>query len=102
MEIQKIHNPISSDAISTNSISSELRASQQKSSQMAQADVTAHAPKQASISQDWQLLEKSQLALQALDDVDTDKVNALREAIKNGDFNLDLAQIADKMIKQHG
>ncbi|QDE30285.1 flagellar biosynthesis anti-sigma factor FlgM [Shewanella polaris] len=96
MEIQKIHSTINTDSIST-----EVRANKHKNNQTTQTETATPAPKQG-ISQYWQLLEKSQVALQMLDDVDTDKVNALRDAIKNGDFNLDLAQIAEKMIKQHG
>ncbi|KVW99801.1 flagellar biosynthesis anti-sigma factor FlgM [Shewanella frigidimarina] len=97
MEIQKIHSTISTDSIST-----EVRAHKHKNNQTLQTEVVTSAPKQTSISQDWQLLEKSQVALQSLDDVDTNKVNALRDAINNGDFNLDLAQVAEKMMKQHG
>lgn len=92
MEIQKIHS----------AINAEIGVSKRKTDQVPQAEVATPAQKPASISQDWQLLEKSHLALQQLADVDTDKVNALRASIANGSFTLDLAEIAEKMLKQHG
>ncbi|ABE56928.1 hypothetical protein Sden_3653 [Shewanella denitrificans OS217] len=93
MEIQKIPSALSAE-ISTNK-------GQQAPTQAGAAVVTT-APKQATISKDWQLLEKSQNALHALDDIDTDKVSALRESLKNGSFELDLEKIAEQMLNQHG
>jgi negative regulator of flagellin synthesis FlgM len=93
MEIQKIPSAISTE-INTNK-------GQQAPTQAGTPVVTAVA-KQASISKDWQLLEKSQTALHALDDIDTDKVSALRESLKNGSFELDLEKIAEQMLNQHG
>lgn len=59
-------------------------------------------PAQLSISQDWQSLEQSQQALQQLDDMDHDKIAALRQSLQDGSFSLDLDLIADKMLNQHG
>ncbi|MBB1268382.1 flagellar biosynthesis anti-sigma factor FlgM [Shewanella sp. SR44-3] len=93
MEIQKIHSALSAEIGSNKG---------KQAPAQAQSSVVTAAPKQATISKDWQLLEKSHDALQALDDVDTDKVNALRESLKSGAFKLDLEQIAEKMLNQHG
>lgn len=63
---------------------------------------TRSVPAQLSISQDWQSLEQSQQELQQLDDVDLDKIAALRQSLQEGSFSLDLDLIADKMLNQHG
>lgn len=75
---------------------------------------SAHAPKKLvgadnlpastrqDISNDWQLLEQTQKELHTISDVDTDKVAAIRQALSNGNFELSLDKIADKILIQHG
>lgn len=75
---------------------------------------SAHAPKKQvgadnlpastrqDISNDWQLLEQTQKELHTISDVDTDKVAAIRQALSNGNFELSLDKIADKILIQHG
>ncbi|MCE9686236.1 flagellar biosynthesis anti-sigma factor FlgM [Shewanella sp. AS16] len=90
MEIHKI-----GSTLSTEMTSGKSRAS-------APPQEISHLPPQQVISQDWQLLEQSQQDLGQLADVDSAKVDALRQALKDGSFDLDLSAIADKMISQHG
>ncbi len=63
----------------------------------------APLPKQReAISDDWQLLEQAEQELAGLSDVDMDKVNALRSALTEGRFELDLNDLAQSMLEQHG
>lgn len=55
-----------------------------------------------SISPDWKLLETSKQDLKHTDDVDLEKVAALKQALKDGTFDIDASQIASAMLKQHG
>ncbi|MBY5991984.1 flagellar biosynthesis anti-sigma factor FlgM [Ferrimonas balearica] len=55
-----------------------------------------------SISGDWQLLEQAEQELATIDEVDMDKVNALRAALSEGRFDLNLADLAQSMLEQHG
>ncbi|GAA4888711.1 flagellar biosynthesis anti-sigma factor FlgM [Ferrimonas pelagia] len=59
------------------------------------------AERKDSISDDWQLLEQANQELSQLADVDMDKVNAMRAALKDGSFELDLADLAGQMLGQH-
>ncbi|MBY6093271.1 flagellar biosynthesis anti-sigma factor FlgM [Ferrimonas balearica] len=54
------------------------------------------------ISDDWQLLEQAEQELAGLNDVDMDKVNALRNALSNGQFELNMNDLAKSMLEQHG
>ncbi|WP_299489609.1 flagellar biosynthesis anti-sigma factor FlgM [uncultured Shewanella sp.] len=54
------------------------------------------------VSEDWELLARSQPQLQQIDGVDQAKVDALRQSLKDGTFDLDLGKITEAMINQHG
>ncbi|MBY5920014.1 flagellar biosynthesis anti-sigma factor FlgM [Ferrimonas balearica] len=88
-----------------NKLSSNFPASlaAQKSPISSPETSAAPLPKQKdAISEDWQLLEQAEQELATLNDVDMDKVNALRSALSEGRFELDLNDLAQSMLEQHG
>lgn len=95
MEINKINSAIGAEI---GAKKSNVNAQTAPAPEAATPPVSA----QLSISQDWQSLEQSQQALQQLDDVDHDKIAALRQSLQDGSFSVDLDLIADKMLNQHG
>lgn len=44
--------------------------------------------------------QRARQALAAIDDVDEDKVRAIKDRINSGRYRIDAGQIADKMIRQ--
>lgn len=63
---------------------------------------TVKANQAINISSDWQLVENGLEKLQQVNDVDLAKVQALRESLQQGNFKIDLSQVSEKMINQHG
>ncbi|MFT5787985.1 MAG: negative regulator of flagellin synthesis FlgM [Shewanella sp.] len=64
----------------------------------------AAAPIQAQqeVSEDCRLLEHTQNSLEQLPDFDLSRVEQLRQSLVDGSFELDLEQLAETMVQQHG
>ncbi|MBY6185920.1 flagellar biosynthesis anti-sigma factor FlgM [Marinobacter hydrocarbonoclasticus] len=77
-------------------------ATQKSPAQPSEAPLAAQPKGKDPISDDWQLLEQAEQELAGLSDVDMDKVNALRSALSEGRFDLDLNELAQSMLEQHG
>ncbi|MDO6679622.1 MULTISPECIES: flagellar biosynthesis anti-sigma factor FlgM [unclassified Shewanella] len=96
MDINKISSPVTADMGTTKS----------KASNTPQPEVAELKPRQMptpnAVSDDWQLIEKTQPQLAQVSDFDADKVAELRQALKEGSFSLDIAKIAEAMKQNHG
>ncbi|QFU20481.1 flagellar biosynthesis anti-sigma factor FlgM [Shewanella eurypsychrophilus] len=94
MEIQKINS----------AISTEISTKKEQTQTPIQADKNERTeiPTQKTVSDDWQLMSRSQPELQQLDEVDQTKIDELRQSLKTGTFKLDLDAISEAMLQQHG
>ncbi|MCL1140464.1 flagellar biosynthesis anti-sigma factor FlgM [Shewanella pneumatophori] len=93
MEISKLNS----------TIHTELATSKNKTpvTQVADAPVPAMLPQQE-VSDDCRLIEAAQPQLEQLPDFDLSKVAQVRQSLIDGSFKLDLEQLAETMVQQHG
>ncbi|WP_394202840.1 flagellar biosynthesis anti-sigma factor FlgM [Shewanella waksmanii] len=94
MEITKVNSPLSAE------VGVNKRAQQPVPTNEQPAKSNAGAAQ--STSEDWQLLVEAKPQLAEIADVDSDKVAALRQALTDGSFRIDLDEIASAMLRQHG
>lgn len=96
MEINKINSALNAEvgsSLGQTATKAELKPVESQVRQIA-------TPK--AVSEDWELLARSQPQLEIMDDVDQAKVDALRQSLKDGTFDLDLAKVTEAMFNQHG
>ncbi|MCL1124791.1 flagellar biosynthesis anti-sigma factor FlgM [Shewanella surugensis] len=96
MEINKINSALNAEVGASMS-----QTSTKAEPQPAQSQVKPIATPKA-VSDDWELLARSQPQLQQIDDVDQAKVDQLRQSLKDGTFDLNLGKVAEAMFNQHG
>ncbi|WP_298774699.1 flagellar biosynthesis anti-sigma factor FlgM [uncultured Shewanella sp.] len=96
MEINKINSALNAEvgsSLGQTATKAELKPVENQVRQIA-------TPK--AVSEDWELLARSQTQLEKMDDVDQAKVDALRQSLKDGTFDLDLGKVTEAMFNQHG
>ncbi|WP_144212048.1 flagellar biosynthesis anti-sigma factor FlgM [Shewanella donghaensis] len=96
MDINKISSPVTADMGTTKS-----KANNTPKPEVVELSPRA-MPTQNAVSDDWQLIEKTQPQLAQVDDFDADKVAQLRQALQQGTFSLDVEQLAEAMKQTHG
>ncbi|RTR38294.1 flagellar biosynthesis anti-sigma factor FlgM [Shewanella canadensis] len=94
MEINKINSALSTE-ISTKKESATLPELKDKKP-------VSQALPQKAVSDDWHLLARSQTQLQQIEDVDRTKMAEIRQSLRDGSFELNLAAISESMLQQHG
>ncbi|MCL1050891.1 flagellar biosynthesis anti-sigma factor FlgM [Shewanella abyssi] len=57
---------------------------------------------QQEVSEDCKLLEHTKYSLEQLPDFDLNKVEQIRQSLVDGSFELNLEQLAETMVQQHG
>lgn len=94
MEITKVNSPLSAEV----GVNKRAQTHYQRDEQQAKPNPSVTK----STSDDWQLLDQAKPQLAQLAEVDSDKVSGLRQAIANGTFRIDIGEIAEAMLRQHG
>lgn len=71
----------------------------QAKSQAAGTNTASTPPADLSLTEAARNLLDIQAAMEKIDDVDTAKVDAIRQAIEEGSYEIDTANLADNLIK---
>ena len=92
MEISKLNS----------TIHTELAMSKSKTPVIPLAEASAVIKPQQEVSDDCRLIESAQPQLEQLPDFDLGKVAQIRQSLIDGSFELNLEQLAETMVQQHG
>lgn len=95
MEINKINSTINTEMGTSRSKTSSFVLPQETQA------VVAQKP-QAEVSDDCKLIAHNQPQLAEMDDVDLDKVAEIRQSLIDGSFDIDIEQMVDAIVQQHG
>ncbi|QQX80534.1 flagellar biosynthesis anti-sigma factor FlgM [Shewanella sp. KX20019] len=74
----------------------------QSAAPMPEKPVAVPIKAQQEVSEDCKLLEHTKYSLEQLPDFDLNKVEQIRQSLVDGSFELNLQQLAETMVQQHG
>ncbi|PKG56089.1 flagellar biosynthesis anti-sigma factor FlgM [Shewanella sp. Choline-02u-19] len=95
MEISKVSSTISADM-------GMSKSKTQSAIPVPEKPVATPIKAQQEVSEDCRLLEHTKHSLEQLPDFDLSKVEQLRQSLVDGSFELNLEELAETMVQQHG